>query len=198
MATTCSCVTAAAARASRMKRLRAVPLAASCGRQHLDGDDAVQLLVERLEHDADAALADHLLNLVMSQPAELPRLRRRREEVQPSPSIRSDASCIVSAVVLDPASGVAAPSVLRRSLIRLPRDVEQRVAARRQRLQRLLTGGAAVEVGRQFVLLRCGSEPSRWAFQRSGAGQGRGFMVLLVLQLLDLLANAVEHPLFAV
>ena len=40
-------------------------------RQHLDGDDAVQLLVERLEHDAEAALADDLEHLVMAEPAEV-------------------------------------------------------------------------------------------------------------------------------
>ena len=64
-------MTAAAAWASRMKRLRAVPLAASCGSQHLDGDDAVQLLVERLEHDAHAAPAEFLQDVIFPKPAEV-------------------------------------------------------------------------------------------------------------------------------
>ena len=37
---------------------------------HLDRDHALQPLIERLEHDAAAAAADDLLNLVMTQPAE--------------------------------------------------------------------------------------------------------------------------------
>ena len=38
--------------------------------QHLDGDEAVQLVVEGPQHDAHAALADDLQHLVMPQPAE--------------------------------------------------------------------------------------------------------------------------------
>ena len=79
---TLSWVTAAAARASRANRLRAEPLVASRRSQHLDGHDAVQLLVERPQHDAHAALADDLQDLVMPQPAERIRPPRRGQEVE--------------------------------------------------------------------------------------------------------------------
>ena len=50
--------------------------------QHLDRDDAVQLLVEGLEDDAHAAAADHGEHLVMVEPAERAGLLRRGQEVR--------------------------------------------------------------------------------------------------------------------
>ena len=50
------------------------------GREHLDGDDAMQPFVETLEHDAEAAAADDFLDLIMPQPAEMRRVGRRRQE----------------------------------------------------------------------------------------------------------------------
>ncbi len=82
MVTTWSWLTAAAAWASRAKRLRAVALVASCGGHDLDGHDAVQLVVERPQHHPHAALADDFENLVMTQAAERTRRIRRRQEVQ--------------------------------------------------------------------------------------------------------------------
>ena len=48
----------------------------------LDGDDAVQHLVERLEDDAEAAAAEHLQHLVMPQPAQRAGLGGRLQKVE--------------------------------------------------------------------------------------------------------------------
>jgi hypothetical protein len=48
----------------------------------LDGDHPVQPLVERLQHDAEAALAEHLQHLVVAQPAQRAGLAGRLQEAQ--------------------------------------------------------------------------------------------------------------------
>jgi hypothetical protein len=55
--------------------------------QHLDGDDTLQPLVERLEDDAHAALADDSQHLVMAKPAERARFPRRGQEFQRLPAV---------------------------------------------------------------------------------------------------------------
>ena len=77
-----SWLTAAAAWASRMKRLRAVALVASWRGHHLDGHDAVQLLIEGPQHDAHAAAADDFQHLVMAQPAERAGLVRGAQKIE--------------------------------------------------------------------------------------------------------------------
>ena len=52
------------------------------GGQHLDRHQAVQRRIERLEDDAHAALADHLLHLVVAQHAQDARPVGRAQEVQ--------------------------------------------------------------------------------------------------------------------
>ncbi len=52
--------------------------------QHLDRDHAVQRFVERAEHDAEPALAEHFENLVMSDPADGVRPGRRLQEIEPA------------------------------------------------------------------------------------------------------------------
>ena len=50
--------------------------------QHLDGDDAVQLVVEGPQHDAHAAAADDFQDLVMAQPAQRVAARGRLEKAK--------------------------------------------------------------------------------------------------------------------
>ena len=50
--------------------------------QRLDGHDPVQLFVQGPQHDAHAALADHLQDLVVPEPAERIRPPRRSQEVE--------------------------------------------------------------------------------------------------------------------
>ena len=77
------------ARAGRRRRpgLAEEPLAGRRGRgqrrgQHLDRDDALEHVVERAEHDADAAAAEDLEHLVVPEPAERVRAPGRREEAE--------------------------------------------------------------------------------------------------------------------
>ena len=68
-------------------RLAQEPLAGRRGRgqergHELDGDEPMQLLVERLHHDPEAAVPEHLQHLVMRQPAQRAGLVRRLQEAQ--------------------------------------------------------------------------------------------------------------------
>ena len=68
-------------------RLAEEPLAGRRGRgqerrHELDGDEPVQLLVERLDHGPEAAVAQDLQHLVMRQPAQRAGLLRWLQEAQ--------------------------------------------------------------------------------------------------------------------
>src|SRR5262249_38477531 len=52
------------------------------GVEDLEGDDPVQLVVERPQDDPEPAAADDLQHLVVPQPAERARLGGRRQEVE--------------------------------------------------------------------------------------------------------------------
>ncbi len=82
MVTTWSWLTAAAAWASREEALAGGGAGRQLRGQHLDGHDAVQLLVEGPQHDAHAAAADHFQHLVMAQPAERARLVRGAQKTE--------------------------------------------------------------------------------------------------------------------
>jgi hypothetical protein len=105
--------------------------------QHLDRDDAVQRLVERLEHHRHAAPADHFEDFVVVEFAELPRLLGRVEEVK-RPA--------VGRRVRPRRLGAGrAPEV--------PGHVRPRLVARRQPFEGPSAGGAAFQVLHQRGLL---------------------------------------------
>src|SRR5215468_12164192 len=57
---------------------------AACGklrRQHLNGDAAMQHRIEGVEHDAHAAPAEHVQYLVIADPADGLRVRRRAQKM---------------------------------------------------------------------------------------------------------------------
>ena len=62
--------------------LRAVALVASCAAITLMATTRCSLLVERPQHDAHAAAADNLEDLVMAQPAQYIRLVGRGQEAK--------------------------------------------------------------------------------------------------------------------
>ena len=76
----CSCPTAAAARASRANRRRAVAAVGQVRGEHLDRHGPVEGRVPGLEHHAHPALPEHLENLVRTQPAQSSRLVRDRAD----------------------------------------------------------------------------------------------------------------------
>ena len=80
MSMTWSSRTAAAARASRAKRWRAVPETASGGGQHFEGDDTQELGVAGAQDHARAPAADDFEDLIMIQPAQRARHGRWGEE----------------------------------------------------------------------------------------------------------------------
>ena len=177
MATTWSWLTAAAAWASRTKRLRAVPLAASCGGQHLDGHDAVQRRVERLEHDAHAAPADHLQHLVVTQPAELARLVRRAEETKRGDRRREPAASSCGA------SGSCFPFSLFHDLLQgrlggggrgqFPGQAGPGLTPASQSFHPLLAGRADFQVRGQSALLGGRGALGQEAFSRSTGDRPR-------------------------
>ena len=75
-------MTAAAAWASRRNRRRADPLLGQVGPEDFDGHDAVKARVVGLEHDAHAAPADDLEDLVLGQLAQVFWVLRRAQEVE--------------------------------------------------------------------------------------------------------------------